>query len=331
MRITRLKRWQIKYKKLSDTPFSQRISALVRYIFVDIVNDIFAILTPKNPRLVLSPDKHILFIEPLKQGYGDLLFQTPVFEFIGQNAQLDILVQPNHRVIIDNNPNICNVFSKIDAVNTQKYDYVIYLIHSTINENLYAFKCSNAKKVPLDIDLDVWANIFSNNSHTTAWQKLIDHFQDRTSNYSLPRLYIANKHIETTCDIVIIGGAERKEKSIKNLSGIISTISKNFPTQNIAIVGRTEHLTEVPNLSNVRNLINKTTYAECIDIIANAKIVIGPEGSLIHISTTLKTPTIVGEYGRSFSKYSNITGNHIIKFNELDDLNTISAIKLLLN
>jgi hypothetical protein len=39
--------------------------------------------------------------------------------------------------------------------------------------------------------------------------------------------------------------------------------------------------------------------------------VIGAEGSLIHMSTTLGVPTIIGQYGRDFNKYSEIKNKNI--------------------
>ena len=50
---------------------------------------------------------------------------------------------------------------------------------------------------------------------------------------------------------------------------------------------------------------------------SKALIVIGPEGSLIHMSTTIGVPTIVVERGRSFNNYSSILKENIIKIDQI--------------
>ena len=76
--------------------------------------------------------KRVLFIEPPQQGYGDLLFQTPLFFILNNNGfTVDVLIQQKHAAIIDNNPNIKNIFywnkNLILEVLKKEHDIVIGL------------------------------------------------------------------------------------------------------------------------------------------------------------------------------------------------------------
>jgi ADP-heptose:LPS heptosyltransferase len=59
--------------------------------------------------------------------------------------------------------------------------------------------------------------------------------------------------------------------------------------------------------------INKLSYGETINLLSNMNLVVGTEGSLTQVSTTLHIPTIIIETGKSFWRYSNLGKTHNIK------------------
>jgi hypothetical protein len=167
-------RWKLRYKKLSGHALIKRCALLFGYIVTDLINVILLKSTKTSSNIELDNHRNILFIEPQKQGYGDLLFQTPIFEYLGSRCDLDIICQVKHKCILENNPFIKNIFSGKDVGNFSRYDCVFYLSRSTVGENLIALKCKKASKVPLDKNLTMWSSAFNDHSHTKAWQKIFD-------------------------------------------------------------------------------------------------------------------------------------------------------------
>jgi ADP-heptose:LPS heptosyltransferase len=223
------------------------------------------------------------------------LFQTPVFEHIGSKYELDIFCQSKHKCILENNPFIKNIFID-NNINFKKYDYVFYLSRSTVGENLLALKCKEANKIPLDKELTKWNNVFNHCSHTKAWQKIFDNIFDSTNIYHTPKLYLKNTP-KNRDSIIFVAGTENINKSIQNIDEIIKYLQKTIKNTiyKLKIVGKTEHNINIPYDEKVINLINRTSYIECLEHISSAKLVIGAEGSLIHMSTTLGVPTIIGD------------------------------------
>jgi ADP-heptose:LPS heptosyltransferase len=224
---------------------------------------------------------------------------------------LDIFCQSKHKCILENNPFIKNIFID-NNINFKKYDYVFYLSRSTVGENLLALKCKEANKIPLDKELTKWNNVFNHCSHTKAWQKIFDNIFDSTNIYHTPKLYLKNTPKKKDF-IIFVAGTENINKSIQNIDEIIKYLQKTIKNTiyKLKIVGKTEHNINIPYDEKVINLINRTSYIECLEHISSAKLVIGAEGSLIHMSTTLGVPTIIGQYGRDFNKYSEIKNKNI--------------------
>ncbi|OGM94986.1 hypothetical protein A2524_02755 [Candidatus Wolfebacteria bacterium RIFOXYD12_FULL_48_21] len=305
-------RWKLKYAKSYKYNRVTRCAAVLRYIIIDALNVLLLFLAKKTPSIDLNTHKKILFIEPQKQGYGDLLFQTPLFQYIGSQCVLDIFCQPKHACILENNPFVMSIFSEDKAVNFNEYDCVFYLSRSTIKENILALKCSSADKVPLDGDLAIWTAAFRNYSCTKAWQIIFDSIFKKNHTYTQSALFIDRMQKNDNL-IIMVAGTERKDKGIQNIEEVAQSLCRIFKGTDytIEIVGKTEEHTTIPTNPRITNLINKISYKECMEHISSARLVIGPEGSLIHVSTSLGTPTIVGEYGRAFKMCSEITNANI--------------------
>ncbi len=305
-------RWKSKYIRSYNQKFLKRCALLIKYIIIDLTNIILLTSTKTQSNINLSNCRNILFIEPKKQGYGDLLFQTPIFEYIGSRCNLDIICQAKHECILESNPFVKNTLSENNEVNFKNYDCVFYLSRSTVGENLLALKCNKASKIPLDKNLTKWAYVFDNYSHTKAWQKLFDNIFNSSNVYFLPKLYIKNTPKKENL-IILVAGTENIEKGIQNIDETIEYLHKTLENTiyKLEVVGKTDQNINIPYDKKIINSINKTPYRECIDHISSAKLVIGPEGSLIHMSTTLGIPTIVGQYGRDFNKYSEIRNKNI--------------------
>ena len=93
-----------KYKKRHGS-LSAYFKILV-YIFNDIGNYALRyILKPTKDKIDLIENQKILFIEPYKQGYGDLIFQTPLIEIFSKQ-HLTFLIREKHSCIVENNPKL---------------------------------------------------------------------------------------------------------------------------------------------------------------------------------------------------------------------------------
>lgn len=289
------------------------------YIIRDIANIILIKLTTNKTEFVEIANKNILFVEPQNQGFGDLLFQTPLFKVLGENSNLDVFCLKKHECIINGNEYIKNIiFSKTD-IQHNKYDIVFYIGRNTVIENLVALRCKKAKRVILDINIKIWESEFKNNPDTIAWQKILS-YRIGKKNYSsvfLPRKFVHSK--TKTNRIIIVAGTENPDKGIKEIKELISFVlekTANKKTE-VILIGKSNEKEVYCQDKRVLNLINKG-YENSILIITQSDLVIGHEGSFIHISTTLGVPTIVIENGRPFNKYSAIRNNNIYAFNQVD-------------
>lgn len=322
-----LRRWKNKYHNHVGQGLLSRLKNLLRYIISDCANLILLKTTRRRKDIHIQKSSRVLFIEPKKQGYGDLLFQTPIFEKLGKFTKLDIFCQEKHRCILINNPNIRHIYSSPEEINFKKYQYVIYLGRSTIRENIYARKCVNAIRLPLDDNLRVWVRAFDQNSHTRAWQIVVSQKTGIDDPFNQPKLFPDQTKKDRS--IIIVGGVENSAKKIKNFNNIISylcRIAKDLD-YTLKVVGKTTESIHVPEGVNIVNLINISSYADTIQDINSADLVIGPEGSFIHVSSSLGIPTIVGEYGRSFLKYSEVKNNSTYIFKKLTTKNLESVVE----
>lgn len=283
-----LTRWKIKFNK------NINIYYLVKYIFNDLLNIFFTKILVNKVGIELKKKDRVLFIEPKKQGFGDLLFQTTIFELLGENCMLDLLCKEEHLPIVFNNPYLNRVF--IDKnINYKKYNYVIFLSRSTLYENVLAQKCILAKKISLDKDLQLWTDTFSKNWWPVAWQILL---RSKISlpflkSYLKPKLYYEN-HKKSNIILLVIG-VEREDKGLVGQENIIDFIYKTIDHTRwkLKIIGTSRIDVDLKKYKNIINLVNKTTYEECIKEITKSKVLIGPEGSLAHISIALNNATLI--------------------------------------
>lgn len=290
-----LTRWKIKYNKNRST------YCTARYIFNDLLNMFFTKILTNRSGIELKKSDRVLFIEPKKQGFGDLLFQTTIFELLGEKCVLDLLCKEEHLPIVFNNPYLNRVFVGKD-INYKKYDYVIFLSRSTFYENILARKCIFAKKISLDKDLRLWVDTFSKNWWPKAWQVIIRSKFNISfyNNYPKPKLYY-NKKCHKKNILLLVLGVERKDKTIHNQKRVakyIYTAVKNLGWT-LKIIGKNSESIGTKECKDVINLVNKTTYAECLDEIRRAKILIGPEGSLAHIAMATGTTTFIEKSERT--------------------------------
>lgn len=305
-----LTRWKIKFNKNRNAYY------LVKYIFNDLLNIFFTKILINRTGVKFKKNDRVLFIEPKKQGFGDLLFQTTIFELLGENCMLDLLCKEEHLPIVFNNPYLNRVF--VDKnINYKKYNYVIFLSRSTLYENILAQKCILAKKISLDKDLHLWTNTFSKNWWPVAWQILL------RSKISLPFLkrHLKPKLYYENCKkgnvILLVIGVEKEYKGLVSQENIIDFIYKTIDHTKwkLKIIGTSRIGVDLKKYKNIINLVNKTTYEECIKEIAKSKVLIGPEGSLAHISTVLNNVTLI-QNSKRLSLIEKVQGENFYIFSD---------------
>lgn len=327
----RVKRKFCKYK--DSVGVTVALFLISAYVARDVTTYIFTLLIKLLQRF---PKRNIstraLFVEPYQQGYGDLIFQTPLFEAMSRRwSEIDILLNPEHEVIVEGNPFLKRILSRkslrdlFRAVST-RYDTVFVLTRDTLSETLFALIKVRSRLVLMDKDLNLW-NIYFKENHTRAWQTIYRKEVDNDTIFNPARIYsVKKKKInENKKSICLVAGVEDKSKEIINLFDLISVIS-NRTRATVTLIGKDKNWSH--NQSSATDLVNCLSYKETLQIMRDASLVIGPEGSLVHASTTLDIPTIVIESDkRPFWKYSDIPSNqNIIVINETTPLSEIASI-----
>ncbi len=279
------------------------INKFICYILIVLINKKNKINQPQN-------NKKILFIEPIHQGFGDLLFQSPLFKSWSKKGYvIDILLsKKEHGDIIKNNPHINKIFTwniiYLFIIFFTKYKNIFCLCRNSIKENiLLIIKISSDKIIP-DLDLELWKKSFSNNSNTIAWQIIINTINPHLYSRGIPKIFFSEnekKYISKNkkSQIVIVAGTKNKFKQIPIFTNFLSQIP-NYLLDKIILIGKEKNKI-IPRLS-IKNLINKLTYRETILEIARSNLVIGPEGSLIHISSVIGKKTIIWDPENKFIK-----------------------------
>lgn len=278
------------------------INKLVCYLLINFIS--------KRNKTRQLLNKKILFIEPIGQGFGDLLFQTPLFRSWSENGYTVniLLAKKRHADIIRNNPYIEDVFtwSIIDLFRILFMDYesLFGLCRDSVRENLLLISKISSNKILPDFDLALWEETFLANSNTIAWQIITNKINPNLHSRGIPQIFFSKseeRYISRNKNgkIVIVVGVENKFKQMPGLTDFLSYIPNNF-LEKVVLTGRGENY-NVGKLP-VKNLINKLTYRENLLEIASADFVFGPEGSLVHAASVLGTKTAIWDPEKLFIK-----------------------------
>lgn len=297
---------------------------IIRYILRDLINYTLTILIKRIIGNKTSfKNKRILFIEPFQQGFGDLIFQTPIFESLNsQGYSVYVLINQNHLPIIENNFFIEKIILRgkikywIEILYT-KFETIFVLSRDTIPETLIPLFKFRSQIILMDSDLKFWNEIFDGN-HTLAWQKILKKYFNKSLKFNRPMIFLESKPVVSKKIIGIIAGVDKEEKNFKNMILLI----KKLKMFNINLFGKNK---EWVVMAETDDYVNKLTYKETIKKISECNLIIGTESSLIHVSTTLKIPTLIIENSdRPFNKYSALNNeDHIHTINENENLDEI--------
>lgn len=294
----------------------------------------------------LSMKKEVVFLESRQQGYGDLLFQTPIFEALSNSDyKVDVVISKKHLPIIEGSSHIRKVYFWNDYFDTltlpfRNNGYVVFLGRNTIIETIFGLMFYKSEKIILDRNLKLWKRLFSQN-HTIAWQELIKNYLDKNLKFDKPKIYIdlPESKISKLNDrkkIAVIAGVDKKEKKYAGMFLLINLLGRRHDLD-LYLIGACDKEMEGDFLNYYnnpqKNLINKQSYSEVISFLSSVNAVIGTEGSLAHVSTTLGVPTVVIEGRNKFWKYSNLEKtNNIVVVSENESTEQIlHALQLLLN
>lgn len=268
---------------------------IIWFVVRDLLNDLLVRIVKIDNNI--SNIKNVLFVEPINQGYGDLFFQTSLFEFLHNSGfSINILTSKNHSQILTNNPNIKKIYYwKADdlfrILNSKLI--IIGLGRSTLRETLLIITSFKSTKIILDKNIKYWNTIFENNSNTLAWNIIIGNYLNLEINNPVPKIFFSKlekniiKKERSSNKIGIIYGIENKEKRIDLINQIMNLIPSD---KNILLFGKGNHYS---GKRKVSDFINKISYHDTLVKIATCNTIIGAEGSLVQIAPSLGIKTIV--------------------------------------
>jgi len=333
-----------KYRQNNGLPLS--ILLIVLFVARDGVNSVLLAITGKLISNSEKEPKEVTFLESRQQGFGDLLFQTPIFEALSNSGyKVDVVILRKHFPILEGNPHIKRIYFWDDYFNILKLPFrnkghVMFLGRNTLTETVFGLMFYRSKKVILDRNIKLWKKLFSQN-HSIAWQELTKSYLDRNLKFDKPKIYLDLRESEINSldnrkKIAVIAGVDKKEKRYAGTLSLINLIGQNSKFD-LYLVGACDKNEEEKFLSYLndpkKNLINKQNYSEAIRFLSSVNAVIGTEGSLVHVSTTLGVPTIVIEGRNKFWKYSNLekTSNIVVASNNESPEQIFQKLKLFLS
>ena len=297
-----------KYKKIRMERNSFRSALFIAAFAIrDVLNVILVHLAINKDKNILDVNKRILFIEPTKQGFGDLFFQTSLFKSWKEKGYcVALLTNKKHAQIVENNKSIETTLtwrsSDLLHVLTTQYT-IIALGRSTLRETLFCLLNLGSEVVFLDKNIRLFRSIFEENSNTIAWHLISDQCLGIITSQPLPEIFFSNeektyisKH-KSENKIGIIVGVEKKSKRFAQINKIIAQL---VSSKEILLLGkgpfpRVDH-------KKIHILVNNSSYRENILDIATCRAVIGTEGSLVHIASTLVRKTIVIDKNKLFKQ-----------------------------
>ncbi len=311
-----IRRWILKYKQSRDM-HTKRGSFFItlRYSASDIVSLILTMLfASSSSKFALTPKSKVLFIEPSKQGFGDLYFQKNALDYIANKANLTCILNGGHSAILEG--------SKVHYVEDPKclesnYDIVIYLSRSSIKENLLARSlCRKSGRVSMDKDMRIWRTAFMR-PHSEAWSYVFNRkFNLRIEPKRIAKLDIESEHrTRTVFFLALTPKMGRNYISITQINDVLAMLL-NFTDLSIRLDGvynGPQNVKDISRHNRVENFINQTTYRNAILKISSSELFVGPEGSLAHIAVSYGIPSIILSYGRDGEKYNaNYCDNNLV-------------------
>ena len=309
----RIGRIRLKFKKYN---YGHGYIISVFYISAFIIRTFLNLIFLKL-NILLSSKKQkperVLFIEPPQQGYGDLLFQTPLFFILKKNGfTVDVLIQQKHAAILNNNPNIGNVSywneNGISGVLRKKHDIIMGLGRDKIRTNILMFLKSLSEKIIPDADIKSWHETFTKNNPSAAWQIII--FGNFLNSFSVerPKIYFSEEELKkigqennnSDNSILFIAGVDDKLKRYPFWDEVIETIDDDYKIQ---LLNPNNNLINSIKDREI-SVIKTSTYREAILAVAKTKIIVGAEGSLIHVAAALGKKIVVLDADFPFQKQS---------------------------
>ncbi|MEK7658041.1 MAG: hypothetical protein AAB366_02565 [Patescibacteria group bacterium] len=181
----------------------------------------------------------------------------------------------------------------------------------------------SSKKIIPDADIKSWHEAFKKNNPSIAWQTIT--FKNFLDNLFIekPKIYFSKEELKeirqesesSNHSILFIAGVDRKLKRYLFWGNVIKKLDGDYKIQ---LLNPDNDL--INDVKGFKITIVKTsTYREAILAIAKTKIIIGTEGSLIHIAAALEKKIVVLDADFPFRKqtFINVLKNIIILNNHI--------------
>ncbi|MBI2278657.1 MAG: hypothetical protein HYU81_01175 [Candidatus Brennerbacteria bacterium] len=278
------------------------------FVLRDIILTAFIWFIPKKSNL--RGIKNILFVEPLKQGYGDIFFQTGLFENWKRDGyRVSILTTRGHAQILENNPNIDSIHiwsfrSRFQFIRGNCI--LVGLGRDTLRETLLMLFSLRAAVIVFDRDLKAWRDIFGKFGNTLAWQKLSEHYLGTKFYEYEPKIFFSTNEKELIYSkrkhkrIGVIAGVEDTSKSFEKTESLVHKINKRRNA--VALLGKGNGAIRVS--PKVINFVNRLSYRETLIELASCHTAVGAEGSLIQIASSLLKRVFVIDFEGRFEENS---------------------------
>lgn len=272
--------------------------------------------------------KKILFIEPLKQGYGDIFFQTSLFDSLHKSGyEVNVLIKKDHDQILLNNPNVTKLYfwsiDDISKIISSKF-LIVSLGRSTLRET-FLFLCSFwSDKIFLDRDTKKWSNIFLENPNTLAWVIITEYYLKIKLETPLPQIYFSEEEKATVTSnrsqhkVGVVYGVMDNRKKSSEIERIIELLPGS---KDIILFGKGKQ--SYSGKRKVNKLVNKLSYRQTLVELSTCETLIGTEGSLTQISASLIPNTLVIDNGGKFRENAHpnlLSGVCVYKEKEVDNL-----------
>ncbi|MDP2598501.1 MAG: hypothetical protein Q8P49_01585 [Candidatus Liptonbacteria bacterium] len=302
-----LERVQKKYRKTKgNTGVFVAFFFMFFFIFRDIILSVLVELIPSKSGT--GKKGSILFIEPIQQGYGDMFFQTGLFEnWKADGYQVGVLTSNDHAQILENNHDIGSIYtwSLSHTLEIMKKPFIVVgLGRDTFKETLFMLLLIRSTKIVFDKNLKIWRDTFSEVGTTLAWQRLSERYIGTNFNSHKPKIcFSSNEEDEiykskNLTRIGVVLGVETHSKEFRGTEKLISAIGK--AKHDIFLFGKGKLSIKIPR--SAANFVNKLSYRRTIVEIAKCGVLIGPEGSLTQIASTLCSKVIIVEGAERFKK-----------------------------
>lgn len=219
-----------------------------------------------------------------------------------------VLTNKNHAQILENNPDIESIFfwdfKNLFKLLRQRF-IVIGLGRDTLRETFLILFLHRSNPILLDKDIEKWKLIFKNNSNTIAWNILVSEYLGIKSSNPKPKIYFSEKEKliigrhKSKNKIGVIYGVQNRDKIFEKIDDVVEIIPKN---KKLILLGKGENKTSVHENKNIEDYVNKISYRKTLVKIATCETIIGTEGSLTQIASSIVPKTIVLDINKVFIK-----------------------------